>query len=252
MIMISNDTSVIISNGESEDSKSPSKWSGSSSGDSKSKWSPSSGSSGLASSSGSASSPYQSAPASLKRKEELGGRRKSSVSTVESDSEELAQSSCSTTSTLSSRTSGVSSGAASTNFPSTPLPSLPTVNQWLKKEALGERQFTTLSRTLPKPRPSGPVYRAKSFHYMGNGANAMLPAGTRVLSTFQPSEHSAFQRLGGGLGGPGGVVGGRSSKQGPPNNQNSTPTRMRGGEKEGGRVRLARVEDSGECHLKIK
>ena len=31
MIMISNDTSVIISNGESEDSKSPSKWSGSSS-----------------------------------------------------------------------------------------------------------------------------------------------------------------------------------------------------------------------------
>ena len=244
MIMISNDTSVIISNGESEDSKSPSKWSGSSSGDSKSKWSPSSGSSGLASSSGSASSPYQSAPASLKRKEELGGRRKSSVSTVESDSEELAQSSCSTTSTLSSRTSGVSSGAASTNLPSTPLPTLPTVNQWLKKEALGERQFTTISRTLPKPRPSGPVYRAKSFHYMGNGANAM----PRVLSTFQPSEHSAFQRLGGGLGGPGGMVGGRSSKQGPPNNQSSTPTKLRGGEKE--RVRPARGEDLGEWQIK--
>ena len=251
MIMISNDTTVIISNGESEDSKSPSKCSGSSSGDSKSKWSPSSGSSGLASSSGSASSPYQSAPASLKRKDELGGRRKSSVSTVESDSEELAQSSCSTTSTLSSRTSGVSSGAASTNFPSTPLPSLPTVNQWLKKEALGERQFTTLSRTLPKPRPSGPVYRAKSFHYMGNGGNAMLPAGTRVLSTFQPSEHSAFQRLGGGVGVPGGL-GGRGSKPGPPSNQNATPTRLRGGEKEGGRVRPTRGEDSGEWHLKIK
>ena len=246
VIMISNDTSVIISNGESEDSSSPSKWSGSSSGDSKSKWSPSSGSSGLASSSGSASSPYQSAPASLKRKEELGGRRKSSVSTVESDSEELAQSSCSTTSTLSSRTSGVSSGAASTNLPTTPLPN---VNQWLKKETLGERQFTTLSRTLPKPRPSGPVYRAKSFHYMGNGANAMLSgAGTRVLSTFQPSEHSAFQRLGGGLGGPGGVVGGRSGKQGASNLGN--PTRLRGGEREAVKGRPGRGgEDQGEWHL---
>ena len=62
VIMISNDTSVIISNAESEESKSVSKWS------------PSSGSSGLASSSGSGSSPYQSAPPSLKRKEERGGR----------------------------------------------------------------------------------------------------------------------------------------------------------------------------------
>ena len=184
VIMISNDTSVIISNTESDESKSPSKWSPSSG---------SSGSSGLASSSGSGSSPYQSAQPSLKRKEErggvAGGRRKSSVSTVESDSEELNHSSCSTSSTLSSRTSGVSSGAASATFSTTPL------HHWRQKEAAAERQFTTLSRTLPKPRHAGPVFRAKSFHYMGGVA-------PRALSTFQPSEHSAFQKLGGPKGGP--------------------------------------------------
>ena len=222
VIMISNDTSVIISNAESEESKSASKWS------------PSSGSSGLASSSGSGSSPYQSAPPSLKRKEERGGRgagrkkievgagarRKSSVSTVESDSEELAHSSCSTSSTLSSRTSGVSSGAASATYSSTPL------HHWRQREALGERQFTTLNRSLPKPRPPGPVFRAKSFHVSSGARGAISAFQTSEHSAFQPSEHSAFQRLGGPrLGGQGAPL------------LTSTPQRPGGQQEVGSRAR---------------
>ena len=60
------------------------------------------------------------------------------------------------------------------------------------------------------------MHRARSFHYMGGPGGP----GARPLSTFQPSEHSAFQRLGG----PGAKLGG------PP----ATSTPLRGARPEEG------------------
>jgi len=180
VIMISNDNSVIISNSEDPDSSNsssnPIQYINSES--PPSKWSLSSKSSDMISS-GSSESPF------LQTKNSNNVRskstRKSSVSTVESDSEELNNSSSSTTSTLSSRTSGVSSGAASGSSSSN-------LAHWRQKEAENERKFTTLNRNQTKLK-AHQVARARSFHYV----NQMPP--NRTISSFAPSENSAFQRL---------------------------------------------------------
>lgn len=179
VIMISNDNSVIISNSEDPESSSSSsnqiQYINSES--PPSKWSLSSKSSDMISS-GSPESPFlQSKPVNSRVK----SARKSSVSTVESDSEELNNSSSSTTSTLSSRTSGVSSGAASGS-------SSGNLAHWRQKEAANERKFTTLNRNQTKLK-AHQVSRARSFHYVNQ-----MPA-NRTISSFAPSENSAFQRL---------------------------------------------------------
>ena len=178
VIMISNDNSVIISNSEDPESSSSSsnqiQYINSES--PPGKWSLSSKSSDMISS-GSPESPYLQKPVNSRGK----SARKSSVSTVESDSEELNNSSSSTTSTLSSRTSGVSSGAASGS-------STGNLAHWRQKEAANERKFTTLNRNQTKLK-AHQVSRARSFHYV-----SQMPP-NRTISSFAPSENSAFQRL---------------------------------------------------------